>query len=587
MVEIFPNHKLTAIFYADVAGYSRLTSQNEMETHKRVMETLDYASEAIKEGQGTVLRYAGDAILAEFTSALKLVQTAVDIQSEIETRNTEFSAEDKVQIRIGLNIGEVLQDRGEIYGDGVNLAARLESAAEPGGICISAAVHEQVKGKLKVQFADGGKEVFKNISDPVQVYRWCPGNLSTSEHPAPTDVSKIRPSIAVLPFTNMSGDPEQEFFADGISEDIITALSKIRSFLVIARNSTFTYKGEAVDIKTVAKELGVRYVLEGSVRKAGNRIRITAQLIEATSGHHIWAEKYDRELNDIFELQDEMTQTIAGSIEPELSAKERDSALRKPPDNLDAWEIYQRAMWNLYSFEKENNPIAIDLFHKAIKADPNFAPAYAYMSYCYYAAVIMGWADDPEIFLSSGMDSAKKALVLDPRDSIAYFALGRIHMLRGEHDDSIAALEKSIELNPNAFFAYHGLGMVLALAGRMEEALEISIKGERFSPRDPLLWASIAVRALGCILLERYEEAVAYSDRTFRFPAPSGYWPHATKAAALAQLGNIDEAKTTLQLALEENPGLSITYLKRTLPTKYEGGLEKYLDGLSKAGLPE
>lgn len=587
MADNFSNHKLTAILYADVAGYSRLTSQDEMGTHKRVLETLDYASEAIKQGNGTVLRYAGDAILAEFSSVLKLVQTAVNIQQELESRNIEHSEEDKIQIRIGLNIGEVLQDRGEIYGDGVNLAARLEAAAEPGGICISAAVYEQIKGKIEIQYIDGGEEVFKNISKSVRVYRWRPGEHLSSEQTAPVAVSKLRPSIAVLPFTNMSGDPEQEFFADGISEDIITALSKIRSFLVIARNSTFTYKGKAVDIKSVARELGVRYVLEGSVRKAGNRIRVTAQLIEAASGHHIWAEKYDRELSDIFELQDEMTQTIAGSIEPELSAKERDSAVRKPPDNLDAWEIYQRAMWYFYSFEKENHPIAIELLQKSIKADPNFAPAYAYMSYCHYVVVIMGWADDTENFLSIGMRSAKKALALDPRESVAYFALGRIHMLRGEHEASIAALEKAIELNPNAFFAYHGLGMVLVLAGRIEEALDVSIKGQCLSPRDPLLWASIAVRALGCILLERYDDAVVYSDRTYQFPAPSGYWPHATKAAALAQLGNIDEAKASLQLAIGEKPNLSITYIKNTLPTKHEGGLDIYLNGLRKAGLPE
>jgi adenylate cyclase len=587
MVENSPGHKLTAILYADVAGYSRLTSQDEMGTHKRVMELLDYASDTIKQAEGTVLRYAGDAILAEFSSVLKLVQAAVDIQRELETRNTDFSAEDKVQIRIGLNIGEVLQDRGEIYGDGVNLAARLEAAAEAGGICISSAVYEQVKGKLEVRFVDAGEEVFKNIPEPVHVYRWHPGRSSSSAREAPTGESKIRPSIAVLPFTNMSGDPEQEYFADGISEDIITALSKIRSFLVIARNSTFTYKGMAVDIKSVAKELDVRYVLEGSVRTAGNRIRITAQLIEATSGHHIWAEKYDRELSDIFELQDEMTQTIAGSIEPELSARERDSAVRKPPDNLDAWETYQRAMWYFYSFEKDNHPRAIDLFRRAIKADPNFAPAYAYMSYCYYVAVIMGWTDDPEAFLSMGMNSAKKALALDPREAVAYFALGRIHMLRSDHNASIAALEKAIELNPNAFFAYHGLGMVLVLSGRIEEALEISSKGERFSPRDPLLWASIAVRALGCILLEQYEEAVEYSDRTYQFPAPSGYWPHATKAAALAQLGEIDEARSCLRKALGEVPHLSIAFITRTLPTKFEDGLKLYLDGLRKAGLPE
>jgi len=587
MTENFSKHKLTAVFYADIAGYSRLTSRDEAGTHKRAMETLDFASATIKQGGGTVLRYAGDAILAEFSSVIKLVQTAVNIQTELKSRNAEFPVEERLEIRIGLNIGDVLQDRGEIYGDGVNLAARLEAASEPGGICISATVHEQIKGKIDVQFIDGGAEDFKNIPEPVHVYRWRPGKISSNAQRVAASSAKVRPSIAVLPFTNMSGDPEQEFFADGISEDIITALSKVRSFLVIARNSTFTYKGKAVDIKSVAKELDVSYVLEGSVRKAGNRIRITAQLIETTSGAHIWAEKYDRELSDIFELQDEMTQTIAGSIEPELSAKERESAVRKPPETLGAWEIYQRAMWYFYSFEKKNHPIAIDLFQQAVKIDAGFAPAYAYMSYCFYVAVIMGWTDDTEMHISQGMDSAKKALALDPRESVAYFALGRIHMLRGEHDASIAALEKAIELNPNAFFAYHGLGMVLVLVGRIEEALDISIRGERFSPRDPLLWASIAVRALGCVILQRYDEAVIYSDRTCQFPAPSGYWPHATKAAALAQLGSMEEAKTSLQLALEEKPDLSITYIEKTLPTKHAGGLEIYLEGLRKAGLPE
>ena len=267
-----------------------------------------------------------------------------------------------------------------------------------------------------------------------------------------------------------------------------------------------------------------------------------------------------------------MTQTIAGSIEPELSAKERESAARKPPENLDAWEIYQRAMWYFYSYEKDNHPIATKLFQQAIKADPNFAPAYAYMSYCHYTAVIMGWTDDPESYLSMGMDAARKALSLDPRESVAYFAQGRIQMLQGDHDASISTLEKAIELNPNGFFAYHGLGMVLVLAGRMEEALDISIKGEHLSPRDPLLWASIAVRALACILLGRYDEAISYSERTRQFPVPSGYWPHATKASALAQLGKIEEARTSLQLALRELPNLSIAYLQKTLPTKFDRG---------------
>ena len=318
MAKTFPNHKLTAIFYADVAGYSRLTSQNEMETHKRVMETLDYASESIKEVQGTVLRYADDAILAEFTSVLKLVQTAVDIQREIASRNVEFSADDKVQIRIGLNIGEVLQDRGEIYGDGVNLAARLEAAAKPGGICISAAVHEQIVGKLEIEFADGGMEAFKNITNPVHVYHWGPG-IETTNIPR-TINTPAKSSIAVLAFENMSGDPDQDYFCNGITEDIITALSRISGLLVVARNSTMAYKGQAIDVKEVAHEQGVRYVLEGSVCKGGNRIRITAQLIDATTGHHLWEDRYDRDLTDIFAVQDEITHMI--TVETQVKVTE-------------------------------------------------------------------------------------------------------------------------------------------------------------------------------------------------------------------------------------------------------------------------
>jgi adenylate cyclase len=581
------HRKLTAVLYADIVDYSRLTQSDEAGTHREAMAVLDEASNAITSGGGEVLRYAGDAILAEFESVVNAADTAVEIQQSLAARNADKANANKVQIRMGLNIGDVIQDRGEIYGDGVNLAARLEAHAEPGGLCISSAVHDQVKGKIAVEFRGGGKQTFKNIADPVSVYHWHPGATKTCAESVSTDVSEIRPSIAVLPFDNMSGDPEQEYFADGITEDITTALSKIRSFLVIARNSSFTYKGQAVDTKTVAEELGVRYVLEGSVRKAGNRIRITSQLIDAPTGHHIWAERYDRELKDIFDLQDEITQTIAAAIEPELSAKEREAAARKPPDNLGVWEIFQRAMWYFYGFEREQRPIARELFEKAIEADPGFAPPYAYKSYSHYSEVIMGWTDDPEYHLAAGMESAKKAIALDPRDAVGYFAIGRIHMLRGEHDDSMAALEKALELNPNAFFAYHGLAATMVLDGRVEEAIEISIRGERVSPRDPLLWASIVVRALACILLERYEEAIGYSDKTLQFQAPYGYWPYATKASALAQLGRIDEARALLPQAIAEKPELSISYLRKTLPTSHEDGLQRYFEGLRKAGLPE
>jgi adenylate cyclase len=581
------NRKLTAVLYADIADYSRLTQNDEVGTHQEAMAVLDEASIAITNGGGKVLRYAGDAILAEFESAVNATNTAVDIQQTLVVRNADKADADKVQIRIGLNIGDVIQDRGEIYGDGVNLAARLEAASEPGGLCISAAIYDQVKGKIQAEFRDGGRQTFKNITDPVSVYHWHPKATKSSAVSVSGDVSEIRPSIAVLPFDNMSGDPEQEYFADGITEDITTALSKIRSFLVISRNSSFTYKGQGVDTKTVAEELGVRYVLEGSVRKAGSRIRITAQLIDALTGHHIWAERYDRKLNDIFDLQDEITQTIVATIEPELSAKEREAAARKPPENLDAWEIFQRAMWYFYGFEKDQHPVAIELFDKSIRVDPAFAPSYAFKSYCHYAAVVMGWTDDPEYHRTLSMECAKKALVLDPKDAVGYFAICRIYMLRGEHDASIAAGKKAIELNPNTFYAYHGLAFALVLAGEEEEGIKMSIEAERVSPRDPLLWSAFVVRALAYNLLARYEEAITYANKAVQIPSSSSYWPHALKACALAQTGRVDEARAALGRATDEKPDLTIDYIACTLPTKLEGGLQPYLEGLRKAGLPE
>jgi len=356
MAENFANHKLTAILYADVAGYSRLTSQDEMGTHKRVMTILDYASEAIREGRGTVLRYAGDAILAEFSSVLRMAQTAVEIQRELENRNSEFSLENKVQIRIGLNIGEVLQDRGEIFGDGVNLAARLEAAAQPGGICISAAVYEQLKGKLEVTFVDGGNQTFKNMATPVKVYFWAPGAAQDEGFYDPILPSKS--SIAILAFENMSNDPEQNFFAEGISEDIITELSRFRSFFVIARNSSFAFKAQSSDVKEIGRKLGVRYIVEGSVRRAGDRVRITAQLIDAIEDKHLWADRYDRELEDIFAVQDEVTQAIVTTIEPRLISTERQLARRKPTENLNAWESYQRGLWHIYQYKTEDTVAA-------------------------------------------------------------------------------------------------------------------------------------------------------------------------------------------------------------------------------------
>jgi adenylate cyclase len=575
--------KLIAILYADVAGYSRLTGGDEEGTHRRVMEMLDFASAQIESGGGSVLRYAGDAILAEFSSAVAAVKSAVSIQTELSAQNQLLDDGKKVQIRIGINIGDVIEDRGEVFGDGVNLAARLEAVAPEGGICVSASVQEQIPGKLDVEFVDGGEEEFKNINRPVRVFRWQPEQVMNSSANKPRDSEM--PSIAVLALTNMNRDPELDFIGDGITEDLITALSKIRSFKVISRESSFSYKGAAIDIRQIAKELDVRFVLEGSVRKAGNRVRVTAQLIDAATGHHVWAERYDREMEDIFDLQDEMVQIIAGALEPELSAFERARAVSKPPGNLDAWELYQRALWYLWSFEHDKVLQARDLFLQAIEADPGFAPAHAYHAYSGYITVIMGYAPDPAARLQEGLKFAKQALKCDDKDAISYFAIGRIHMMLGDHDASIAALRKSIELNPCFAQAYHGLGFALSLAGQLEESGDMTIKAITMSPRDPMLWAFTIVHALNCVLSEDYEAGLEWANRTLQIPTAAGYWAPAVKAAALANLGRIDEAKQALALALEAKPDLSIGFLENNMPTKHAGGLDPYLNGLRKSGL--
>jgi adenylate cyclase len=330
----------------------------------------------------------------------------------------------------------------------------------------------------------------------------------------------------------------------------------------------------------------VRYVLEGSVRKGGNRVRITAQLIDATTGQHVWAERYDRELADIFALQDEMAQTIVALVEPELGAVERERAHRKPPENLDAWETYQRGLWLMWTFLEDDNAEARRLFRRAHELDPGFAAAYAHEAYAHFITVVMGWADTPDEALATGLMAANMALALDDKDPVAYFALGRVTMMRGEHDAAIAALETTLALNPSFAQAYHGLGFALALAGRLEEAVEMFDKAERLSPFDPLLWAFTITHGLACILARDNKTALQLARQTLQIPRASGYWPHAVLAAALAHLGQMDEARAAVTEALEAKPDLSLTYLEKTLPTKEPDGLEPYLDGLRKAGLP-
>jgi adenylate cyclase len=492
------------------------------------------------------------------------VDTAAEIQNGLAEGNAGKPENERVSIRIGINLGDVIEDRSEVYGEGVNLAARLEAAAEPGGICLSGSAHDQVKGKVQVAFEDGGEEAFKNIEGMVRVWRWVPGNIEMATKPVALALPD-KPSIAVLPFTNMSGDPEQEFFADGITEDIITELSRFRSLFVIARNSTFTFKGKAVDISEVCRQLGVRYVLEGSMRQAGNRARVTAQLIEAASGSHLWAERYDRDLEDIFAVQDEVTFAIVRALQPKLELSEQMRALRKPPDNLDAWENYQRGMWHLFRYSPEECEAAIAFLSRAVELDPSFAVATASLGYAHCVRILHGISPDPEGDIAMALRLGRRAAKLDENEPFAYLTIGSASIYTRRFDEALAALERAIELNPNFALAHMIQGHALWHIGKREEGVAAIDRAIRISPHDQLMWVFLASKAIALVMLEDYDEAIAVSKAAQQNPNAAIY----AFLGELSALGNRDErerAADALRRARAVNPDVTVDYLDKALP---------------------
>jgi adenylate cyclase len=578
--------RLAAILAADVAGYSRLMGVDEEGTLKTLTLYRGVITQLIDEHQGRVVGTAGDSLLAEFGSAVQAVRAAVAVQRALERRNADLADTRRMQFRIGINVGDVMVQGGDLLGDGVNIAARLEQMGEAGGILVSGTVWEQVEGKVAFPCAYVGEERVKNIARPVRTYRvdWRqadapsldPGGRQTT--PALPD----KPSIAVLPFTNMGSVAEQEYFADGISEDIITALSKARWLFVIARNTSFVYKGKAVDIKQVGRELGVRYVLEGSVRRAGSRVRITAQLIEASTGTHLWSERYDRDIADTFAVQDEITESVVGAIEPELHEAERQRAARKNPETMDAWDHYMRGMWRFYQFNAEDNARCETLMRRAIEIDPTYAQGHSGLSRVFTQRIVFGWSEDVEADRQAGYAAARRAVELDDKDPYAHYALAWMNLLRQDHESAAAEAQKAIDLTPNFALAYFILGVARVFLGRFEQAADPFRRAMRLSPHEPMTFLFCNYFALAQYHQGHYADA-ARMARTGIGIRPT-HMLYRTLAACQGQLGQVGEAQAALAEMRRLWPKNAEASWEATLPYTDADHRAAFIDGLRKAG---
>ena len=620
--------KLTAILSADVEGYSRLMGDDEEATVRTLTAYRKVLTTLIQQHNGKVLDSPGDNLLAEFASVVDAVQCAVSVQKEINARNAELAEDRRMEFRIGINLGDVIQEEERIYGDGVNIAARLEGLADAGGICISKTAFDHIESKLPYGYEFLGDQTVKNISKPVGAYRVLLEPRVTvagkpeEEKPAPVrrmpilvgavavlvlavvvgiwqfymrrpsvapaSVEKMmyplpdKPSIAVLPFVNMSDDPKQEYFCDGLTEEIITALSKVRNMFVIARNSTFTYKDKAVKVQQVAEELGVRYVLEGSVRKSQDRLRINAQLIDAVKGHHLWAERYDRKLKDIFTLQDEITKKILTALQVEIAVGEDARLWGKGTNNLEAYLKLLQARQLLNKYNKEDHIRGQQLIKEAIELDPQYAMAYRTLGAAYVIEHMMGWSKFPEQSLERVMEMAQKAIALDDTLAEAYVLIGRFFLAKGQYEKAVAEGEKAYALDPNSTHVLAAFAYSLQYAGRPKEAIEFYKKAIRLDPIPP----SWFIYGLGRSYRDagQYEEAiVAFKKLLSR--SPNSLWAHICLTATYSLAGREEEARALAAEALNIDPKLSVEYFIKPLPYKDRAYKQSLIDALREAGL--
>jgi adenylate cyclase len=568
-----------------VAGYSRLMGVDEdgtlagMKAHRS--QLID---PAIRDRRGRIVKTTGDGLLVEFASVVDAVQCAVEIQRGMAMRNAGLPTDRRIDFRIGINLGDIIADEGDIFGDGVNVAARLEALAEPGGLCLSGTVREHVGDKLPFDFVDLGERQVKNIARPVRVFAMSAAGVAALPEPAPTAGATPalalpdRPSIAVLPFVNLGGDPEQTYFADGITEDIITELSRFRSLFVIARNSSFAYRGTSVDIRRVGTELGVRFVVEGSVRKSGNRLRLTAQLIEVGSGSHLWAERYDRDIGDLFDVQDELTRTIVSTVAGRLEDADVKGATRRPTGSLPAYDCFLRGIEHLRGYAENDNRLAAEMFERAIAVDPHFALPHAYLAQT--LLVVHGFADAPAPIKARALASALTAVRLDPREGRCHWFLAEAYLYRGEFDEAMSHFERSVALNPNDANCIASMGLAVAFVGRADEGIGLIRQAMRLNPHHPdWYWSDLAMALYAA---RRYEEAL---EANRRIPYRKSPWHLARLAACYAQLGRVDEARVLAADVLQIKPDFHLTGV--TLQYRNPADAEHVFEGMRKAGLPD
>ena len=620
--------KLSAILSADVEGYSRLMSQDEEATVKTLKEHRETISGLILDHRGRVVDAPGDNILAEFGSVVDAVKCAVEIQKALKPKNAELPEDRRMHFRIGVNLGDVIEEEDRIYGDGVNIAARLEGLAEGGGICISGTAFDQVKNKLSVGYQYVGKQTVKNIPDPVRAYKLlmepeAAGKVIGEEEPKPTrwgwktvaggvlvlvglagglvwtfyfrppsiepaSVGRMayplpdKPSIAVLPFVNMSDDPKQEFFSDGMTEEIITALAKVPHLFVIARNSTFTYKGKPVNVQKVSEELGVRYVMEGSVRKAEDRVRITAQLIDALTGHHLWAERYDRGLKEIFAVQDEITMKIMTALQVKLTKGEEARMWAKGTNRLDAYLKVLEATENVLRVNKESNALARQLAKEAIHLDPQYASAYTILGATHMFDVWLGTSSSPKQSIAQAIELAQKAITIDESHGKARGLLGFLYTMTGQHEKGIVETEKAVTLDPNSDTAHNYLGLALRFGGRPNEAIPVIKKAIRLNPFAPS--AYLFNLGLSYLISGQYEEAIAECKKaTTR--EPNNLIAQVALTAAYGLSGRDEEARATASEVYRIDPKFSLEYYSKTLVYKNQADRDLIIGALRKAGL--